>query len=175
MIAGFDPALAQKLGFDRADLECNQRGALSPSQIAAVRAEHTGMVGQSHLAAIVMGVFYVVVTIACVIGAASDDGPELALKVAGVFVTIGVLVVVANLIHSYATRRHGPDLRLYLAEGVARCREDGESYRVDIGGVTFYVAPSVFDALRDGQRYRVYYVEHPFAHWRRPVSAEARL
>ena len=169
---GFDPALARAIGFDPMDLEHNQRWVLSPKQIAALRAEHTGMVGQSHLAAIVMGVFYLGVTIACTVAAAREEGTEMALKVGGLFVGVGVLVVVANVAHSYRTR-HGPDLRLYIAEGVARCREDSEFYRVEVGGVKFHVSPSVFAAFEDGQRYRVYYVEQPFVHLLRPVSAEA--
>jgi len=169
---GFDPALAQAFGFDPVDLQYNQRWVLSPKQIAALRAEHTGMVGQSHLAAIVMGVFYVCVTIAVVIGAVREEGTEMALKVGGLFVGIGVLVVLANVAHSYRTRR-GPDLRLYIAEGVARCREDAETYRLDIGGVKFYLSPSAFAAFEDGKSYRLYYVEQPFVHMLRPVSAEA--
>ena len=172
MTPGFDPALARALGFDQVDLESNQRWVLSPKQIAALRAEHTGMVGQSHFAALVMGVFYVGVTIACVIGAAREEGTEMALKVGGLFVGIGVLVVVANVAHGYRTRR-GPDLRLYIAEGVVRCREDAEMYRIDIGGVKFYLSASVFAAFQDGQPYRIYYVEQPFVHMLRPVSAEA--
>lgn len=172
MIPGFDPALANALGFDPMDLEHNRRYVLSAKQIAELRAEHTGMVGQSHLAALVMGVFYVGVTIACVVGAAREEGTEMALKVGGVFVGIGVLIVVLNVAHSYRTRR-GPDLRLYVAEGVARCREDSELYRIDVGGVKFHVSSTVFAAFEDGQRYRVYYVEQPFVHLLRPVSAEA--
>lgn len=173
--AGFDPTIAQRIGFDRLDLDYNQRGVLSPAQVESVRREHSSMGAQSHLAAIVMGVFYLGVTIACVVGAYRDAGAEMALKVAGVFVVLGVVIVVANVAHSYLTRRHGPDLNLYMVEGVTRCREDGESYRVDVGGVKFFVTPAVFGALCDGCRYRVYYVEHPFVHWRKPVSAEALL
>lgn len=172
MIPGFDPALAHALGFDPVDLEFNQRWVLSPKQIAMLRSEHTGMVGQSHLAAIVMGVFYLGVTIAVIIGAAQQEGTEMALKVGGTFVGIGVLVVVANVAHSYRTRR-GPDLRLYIAEGVARCYEDAEYYRIEVGGVKFHVSSSVFAAFANGQYYRIYYVEQPFVHMLRPVSAEA--
>jgi len=174
MTSGFDPALAQSLGFDRTDLECNQRGTLSPNQIARLRAEHTGMVGQSHVAAIVMGVFYVGVTIAGVVGAAREGGTVLALQVAGVLIGIGALAGLANVIHYYRTRR-GPGLRVYRVEGMARCREESDSFRVDIGSVTFYVAATVYGALCDGQRYRVYYVDQPFVHMLRPVSAEVAL
>ena len=131
------------------------------------------MGAQSRIAGLVMGVFYVGVTIAGVIGAYSEGGALLALKVAGVLLVIGVIGVLANVVHWYRTRRHGPDLRLYVVEGVTRCHPDDESPRIDIGGVTFYVLPSVFAALHDGRYYRIYYVEHRFAHWRRPVSAEA--
>jgi hypothetical protein len=175
MTAGFDPALAQGIGFDQSDLECNQRGALSPAQVAAVRWEHTSMGAQSHLAAIVMGVFYVGVAITCVVGAYRDAGARLALEVAGVFVVLGVVIVVATLAHNYLTRRHGPDLNLYMVEGVTRCHEDAESFRVEIGGVKFFVTSAVYGVLHDGRRYRIYYVEHPFVHWRKPVSAEALL
>ena len=131
------------------------------------------MVGQSRVAGIVMGVFYVGVTLAAVVGAAREGGVEMALKVAGACVAIAVVGVVVNIVHG---RRHRhADLRLYTTSGVVRCREDSDSHRVDVGGVAFYVAPSVFACLRDGQRYRIYYVEHPFAHWRRPVSAEIEL
>lgn len=174
MIAGFDPILAQAVGFDRSDLEHNRRGALSPAQIEAVRAEHSGMIGQSHFAARVMGVFYLGIAIACVLGAAHDGGSELALQVAGVFAGLGVLAVLANAAHYYRTGR-GADLRLYVAEGVPRCREDDESFRIDVGGVEFYVSPAVYAALHDGQRYRIYYVDQPFVHSCRPVSAEVLL
>jgi len=171
--AGFDPAIGHGLGFDRSDLEYNQRGALSPVQVAAVRAEHAKMGAQSRVAGIVVGVVFVGGTIAGIIGAYREGGALLALKVAGVMFMIGLICVVANVVHWYRTRRHGPDLRLYVVDGVTRCRPDDESPRVDIGGVTFYVMPSVFAALHDGRYYRIYYVEHRFAHWRRPVSAEA--
>ena len=69
-------------------------------------------------------------------------------------------------------KKHREAEGLYVVEGAAHCREYDESLGVDIGGVTFYVVPAIFAALRDGQRYRIYYVEHRFAHWRRPVSAE---
>lgn len=129
------------------------------------------MVGQSHVAAVVMGVFYVGVTIAGVVGAAREGGTVVALQVAGVLIGIGVLAALANVVHYYRTRR-GPELRVHVVEGVAHCREDSDSFRVDIGSVTFYVAAAVYAALHDGQRYRVYYVEQPFVHLLRPVAAE---
>lgn len=178
-MAGFDPAIALGLGFDPTDLEFNQRGVLSPGQVDAVSAEHNKMAAQSRVVGLVMGVFYVGITSIGVVGAYSEGGAKMALMVAGVFAALGVIAVLANVAHNYRTRRHGPDLRLYVVEGVTRHsverHEDGESHRIDIGGVTFFVFPSVFAALNEGRSYRIYYVEHPFAHWRRPVSAEVLL
>jgi len=167
----FDPVLAQAIGFDRTDLEANQRGVLSLVQIDAVRGEHASMGSQSRVAAIVMGVLFLVLGGGSVIGA-SKEGAEVAVKVALVFLVVGTIAVVANWIHSRRTRGSGPNLRVHVVEGEIRCREDGDTHRVDVEGVKFFVFPTVFAALIDRQRYRIYYVEHPFAHWRRPISAE---
>ena len=174
MTAGFDPAIGQEFGFDPIDLQFNQSGVLSPPQIEGIRAEHTKSGAQARVVGVVIGVFFLGVCSWAVIGTYSKSGAPLALKLAGFLAVLSVIVVLVYVADWYR-RRRGPDLRLYVVEGVIRCREDDDSHAIDIGGRTFFVLSTAFAVLHDGRCYRIYYVEQPFIDAGKLVSAEALL
>ena len=162
----FDSSLALGIGFDTVDLKANEQGELSPGQLERLRAEYVRMASQSAtMGSVALGFLAFVAAVVAVYAAANE-----ALGACAVLVVVGV-VLLAALFHARRTQRNPPLLKLETAEGVVRLREVDDSYRVEVAGLTFFVFPSVFEALQDGRPYRIHYVHFRFVHWRRPISA----
>lgn len=161
-----DATLAREIGFDAGDLSANGGGELTAVQGERLRAEYAKLSSQSMVAGMVMlGFLAFVVVVAAVFATARDaPGVAAALGVAGALLVVGVF-------RARWTKRSPPALTVETIEGVVRCREIDDGYRVDVGGVTFFVFGSVFKALIDGRPYRIHYVNFRSAGHLRPISA----
>ncbi|MBN1564989.1 MAG: hypothetical protein JXA10_14175 [Anaerolineae bacterium] len=148
--------LAIALDFSRADLAANRRGQLTDRQIAALRAEYRRRQWPKLTAWIVLGGVAGLLAML-----------DVALATQWLLVGIGIVVLGGMSVYERTMQRlteaqlvsHGVTLHIGPAwQKRRRLPALPFPITVEIEGQTFSAPPALGSLLRDGQRYRVYYV-----------------
>lgn len=151
--------LAEAFGFDDIDLGANQLGRLSPSQTASLdvlvrMAKRRGSATGVMLFGLLIGA-----VVAGIIGSGTRVTPGLLAIIAGI-----VVVPLAATIFLFRVARARLDSfehpTVHTVQGPARTwTAMQDSYRLEVGSVTFAVLADQTLVIREGQSYRVHYLE----------------
>lgn len=151
--------LMSALDFNEADLEANRRGALSPGQVARLRATRQR---QSAAGLLLFVILVIAATLFMYLGQASGKA---VLGWAGALLILLNAVIVGVIARGYM--RVGGDLRpgsvAVLAgevERVLRRGRQADNYLIRIDGASLVVSKDVFLGFRHEASYRVYRAAH---------------
>jgi len=159
----FDPRLASSFMFDAEALAANREGRLTDEQEQGfARTVEVMRTGRSRSLAIVMLAFAVAIVLTVVAISATPGGGTAATAVAGGILLAIFLLVGFFLRRSDRTTTAFSDHRVLEAEGVLSISSDATgAWWARVGAARFGVELDQAQAMTEGARYRVAYLEIP--------------